>query len=191
MSSQSATDFQTSSIRKISILKGNKTTIEENNSVQNDIPQHTTEHETEYAIVPQSRVGTKWSEEEEQLLVSELLEKTPLSIIAQRHQRKLGGIKNKINNLAIKEAKKQNIKIEEVCNLWNVEVEEAKYAQERKDQNRRKVDEKRQKSVIRYTEGSTNENMDFIQTKLSLVYRHMESIDRLLKDIENHRAKRT
>lgn len=82
-----------------------------------------------------ARAGLKWTEEENEQLMKEVIDGIDLNEIAKKHQRTLSGIKQRIMNNALTMAETQEITLQDVSELLHipmVDLENHKKKQERK-----------------------------------------------------------
>jgi hypothetical protein len=80
-----------------------------------------------------SRVGTKWSIEEEEQLIKYINENKSIDDIAKEHKRTSGGIRSHIKEIAIRMIRIDGKSIEEVCESLHLTLEEITEYQEKKD----------------------------------------------------------
>ena len=88
-----------------------------------------------------SNIGLKWFEDEETILLEELNKNTDIEIIAQNHNRTIGGINSRRKEIAYKMYLK-NISIEEIIEKTKLDEECIKQTiDKRKNYNSKKITE--------------------------------------------------
>ena len=95
-----------------------------------------------------SNMGQKWSDEEEKLLLQELNDNIDIEIIAQKHNRTIGGINSRRREIAYKMYLK-NVSIEEIIRqtkLDNYSIEET--IKKRQNNNSKKIKTKEVDNVF-------------------------------------------
>ncbi len=74
-----------------------------------------------------SRAGTKWNEEEDNKLMKSVLNGEKIEDIACKHQRTIHAIKSRIILNSSEIMKRDNLKLEDVCKLYDISLEDINY----------------------------------------------------------------
>ena len=81
-----------------------------------------------------SRIGEKWTIEEEEKFIRLIALGKSIEEIAKEHQRTVGGMKSRIRHMAVNMLKSKSMK--EVCNLLQITQEDIELYQKRRLENR-------------------------------------------------------
>ena len=122
-----------------------------------------------------SNMGQKWNDEEETLLLQQLNDNIDISIIAQKHNRTIGGINSRRREIAYKMYLK-NVSIDEIIRqtkLDNISIEET--IKKRQNNNSKKIKTKEVDNVFI----SINKN-DYIELQ-----NNVKNIKNDIKQIKN------
>jgi|694.fasta_scaffold150941_2 hypothetical protein len=96
-----------------------------------------------------SRVGVKWTEEEDESLMDDVHKKLDINDIAKKHQRTVVGIKCRILGNSLRIMEEENITFEDVSELFHLDIEELKnykLKQEQKAEARKNKNTLKEKS---------------------------------------------
>jgi lipase chaperone LimK len=96
-----------------------------------------------------SRVGVKWTEEEDESLMDDIHKKLDINDIAKKHQRTAVGIKCRILGNSLRIMEEENISFEDVSELFHLDIEELKnykLKQEQKAEARKNKNTLKEKS---------------------------------------------
>lgn len=116
------------------------------------------EMEQKSEIYPSNR-GYKWTEAEESLLLEELNSGLSLDVIADFHNRTLGGISSRCGEIAYKMYLK-DIPVEEIINQTKLDEDAIKQVIERKDYRKTKKNENKEKKEKAKEDNNDMENKD-------------------------------
>lgn len=109
-------------------------------------------------IYPSNR-GHKWTEAEESLLLEELNSGLSLDVIADFHNRTLGGISSRCGEIAYKMYLK-DIPVEEIINQTKLDEDAIKQVIERKDYRKTKKSENKEKKEKKEKAKEDNNDME-------------------------------
>jgi hypothetical protein len=96
-----------------------------------------------------SRVGVKWTEEEDESLMDDVHKKLDINDIAKKHQRTVVGIKCRILGNSLRIMEEENITFEDVSEIFHLDIEELKnykLKQEQKAEARKNKNTLKEKS---------------------------------------------
>ena len=101
-------------------------------------------------------VGSLWTVKEEQQLIESLSNDKSIDDIAKEHKRTPGGIRSRINFMAVNMIEKNGKTIEEVCEMLRLEKHEVEYRQQKIAAKKEKAEAKKKEKE----EASTVETVD-------------------------------
>ena len=134
-----------------------------------------------------SRIGAKWSVEEDEELIKELIDKKSYEEIALNHKRTIGGIKSRvICNVLYLQYKDKSKTIEELSLEYNIEIDLViKYI------NKVKIKDSNDSTILKYidkkeindSEIKTKVNIEILYDKIISLENRMLSIEKKLDAI--------
>lgn len=143
------------------------------------------EMEQKSEIYPSNR-GHKWTEAEESLLLEELNSGLSLDVIADFHNRTLGGISSRCGEIAYKMYLK-DIPVEEIINQTKLDEDAIKQVIERKDYRKTKKSEnkeKKEKKEKAKEDNNVMENKDNHDMDINEILEMKNDIKDIKKSIE-------
>lgn len=135
------------------------------------------EMEQKPEIYPSNR-GHKWTEAEESLLLEELNSGLSLDVIADFHNRTLGGISSRCGEIAYKMYLK-DIPVEEIINQTKLDEDAIKQVIERKDYRKTKKSENKEKK------GKSNEDNNVMENNGNPTEKEISKMKKEIGDIKN------
>ncbi len=139
------------------------------------------EMEQKSEIYPSNR-GHKWTEAEESLLLEELNSGLSLDVIADFHNRTLGGISSRCGEIAYKMYLK-DIPVEEIINQTKLDEDAIKQVIERKDYRKTKKSENKEKKEKKEKAKEDNNVMD--NKKVNNVDREISKMKKEISEMKN------
>jgi hypothetical protein len=103
-------------------------------------------------------VGSMWTVEEEKQLIESLRNDKSIDDIAKEHKRTTGGIKSRINLMAVNMIDKNEQSIDDVCAMFRLSKHELEYRQEKFAAKKEKTEAKKKEKAEAKKKTSTEES---------------------------------
>lgn len=106
-----------------------------------------------------ARVGVKWTEEENDQLMKEVMEGMDLEEIAKKHQRTITGVKSRVMSNALTIMNERDLSLQDVAKLVHISLEDMELHKQRQEQKASAP--KAKKTVPKAEEQSDDGNISY------------------------------
>lgn len=104
-----------------------------------------------------ARAGVKWTDEENEQLMKEVMDGMNLDDVAKRHQRTITGVKSRVMTNALTMMTDEDLTLQDVSNLVNISVEDLENHKRRQEQ--KATTPKVKKTVTKMSEEQSDDNI--------------------------------
>lgn len=112
-----------------------------------------------------ARVGVKWTEDENEQLMKEVMDGVDLADVAKKHQRTISGVKLRVMTNALTMMTDRDLTLQDVAKLVHISVEDLENHKQRQEQKSYNTKKNRNKD----TEEPSDENISYQDFKKILI----------------------
>jgi hypothetical protein len=113
-----------------------------------------------------ARAGVKWTEEENDQLMKEVMDGIDLEEVAKKHQRTVTGIKSRVMTNALTMMNERDLSLQDVAKLVHISIE---YMELHKQRQEQKASAPKAKKTVQKTEEQSNDGIISYQDFMSVL----------------------
>jgi hypothetical protein len=113
-----------------------------------------------------ARAGVKWTEEENDQLMKEVMDGIDLEEVAKKHQRTVTGIKSRVMTNALTMMNERDLSLQDVAKLVHISIEDMELHKQRQEQ---KASAPKAKKTVQKTEEQSNDGIISYQDFMSVL----------------------
>lgn len=113
-----------------------------------------------------ARAGVKWTEEENDQLMKEVMDGIDLEEVAKKHQRTVTGVKSRVMTNALTMMNDRDLSLQDVAKLVHISIEDMELHKQRQEQ---KASAPKAKKTVQKTEEQSNNGIISYQDFMSVL----------------------